>query len=125
MLAGFLLTLPFSSRFGDIGDGHRTIYLVAFSLAVITVGLMTAPASLHRVLFGRQKKDVVVHVGDAFAKAGLAAMGLTLATVVLLIFGVVLGDTAGIVASAVVLVFYITVWVALPISLLRRDTERT
>ena len=37
VLAGFLLTLPFSSRFGDIDSQHRTIYLVAFSLAVITV----------------------------------------------------------------------------------------
>ncbi len=125
VLAGFLLTLPFSSRFGDIGEGHQTIYLVAFSLAVITVGLMTAPASLHRVLFGRQKKDVVVHVGDLFAKAGLAAMGLTLTTVVLLIFAVVLGKTAGIVASAAVLLFYVGVWVLLPMSLLRRGTEPT
>ena len=125
VLAGFLLTLPFSSRFGDIGDGHRTIYLVAFSLAVITVGLMTAPAALHRALFGRHKKDVVVHVGDVFAKAGLATMGLTLATVVLLIFGVVLGDTAGIIAGAVVLGFYVAVWLVVPMSLLRRGTEST
>ena len=125
VLAGFLLTLPFSARFEDLADRHRTIYLVAFSLAVITVGLMTAPAALHRILFGRHKKDVVVHAGDVFAKAGLAAMGLTLSTVVLLIFGVVLGDTAGIIAGSVVLVFYVVVWVVLPISLLRRGAEPT
>src|SRR5680860_1427971 len=59
VLAGFLLTLPFSSRFGDIGDVYRTVYLVAFSLAMITVGLMTAPVALHRFLFGRHEKDAV------------------------------------------------------------------
>ena len=32
VLAGFLLTLPFSSRFDEIGDGHRTIYLVPSAL---------------------------------------------------------------------------------------------
>jgi hypothetical protein len=122
VLAGFLLTLPFSSRFGDLGDAHRTIYLVAFSLAVVTVGLMTAPAALHRVLFGRQAKDVLVHAGDLFAKAGMATMGLTLVTVVLLIFGVVLSDAAGLVAAALVLVFFVTVWVVLPFTLLRRGT---
>lgn len=122
VLAGFLLTLPFSSRFGELGDTHRTIYLVAFSLAVMTVGLMTAPVAVHRFLFGRQEKDVLVHAGDLFAKAGMVSMGLTLVTVVLLIFGVVLGDTAGVVAAAVVLVFFVVVWAVLPLSLLRRGT---
>ena len=60
VLAGFLLTLPFTHRFFDIGDGHRVVYLVAFSLAVITVGLMTAPVALHRFLFGHHEKDVLV-----------------------------------------------------------------
>jgi len=122
VLAGFLLTLPFSSRFGDIGDGYRTVYLVAFGLAMITVGLMTAPVALHRFLFGRQEKDVLVRVGGLFAKSGMAVMGLTLVTVVVLIFGVVLGDTAALIAGVVVLVFFTSTWVVLPLSLLRRST---
>jgi hypothetical protein len=125
VLAGFLLTLPFSSRFGDIGEAHRTIYLVAFSLAVVTVGLMTAPVALHRFLFGRHEKDVLVHAGDLFAKAGLTSLGLTLVTVVLLIFGVVVGDTAGLLAAGLVLVFFVAVWVVLPLSLLRGGTNRS
>src|SRR5680860_1742900 len=124
VLAGFLLTLPFSSRFGDIGDVYRTVYLVSFSLAMVTVGLMTAPVALHRFLFGRHEKDVLVHAGDVFAKAGLASMGLTLVTVVMLIFGIVLSDTAGLFAAAVVLVFFVSTWVVLPLSLLRRGTGR-
>jgi hypothetical protein len=123
VLAGFLLTLPFSSRFGDIGSGHRSVYLVAFSLAVVTVGLMTAPVALHRFLFGRHEKDVLVAAGDAFAKCGMAAMGLTLVTVVVLIFGVVVDDTAGLVAGGLVFVFYLMAWVVLPLSLLRRGTD--
>jgi hypothetical protein len=121
VLAGFLLTLPFSSRFGSIGDGHRLTYLVAFSLAVITVGLMTAPVALHRFLFGRHEKDVLVHAGDTFAKSGMAAMGLTLVTVVVLIFGVVVDDVAGLVAGALVFLFYLLAWVVLPLRLMRRS----
>ena len=122
VLAGFLLTLPFSARFSHLGDGHRVVYLVAFSLAVITVGVMTAPVALHRFLFAHHEKDVLVRVGDLFAKCGLAAMGLTLVTVVVLIFGVVVNDTVGLVAGGVVLVFYGVMWVALPLSLVRRGT---
>jgi hypothetical protein len=123
VLAGFLLTLPFTSRFFGIGEAHHVVYLVAFSLAVLTVGLMAAPVALHRLLFARHEKDVLVRVGDVFAKCGLASMGLTLVTVVVLIFGVVVNDTVGIVAGAVVLVFYGVTWVALPLILLRRGTD--
>jgi hypothetical protein len=120
VLAGFLLTLPFSSRFGDIDPQHRNIFLVAFGLAVVTVGLMTAPVSLHRFLFGHHEKATMVRVGAVFAKTGMAAMGLTLVVVVVLIFGVVVGDTAGYVAGALVFVFYALAWVVLPLVVLRR-----
>ena len=125
VLAGFLLTIPFSQRFGDIGEGHRTVYLVAFSLAMVTVGLMTAPVALHRFLFGRHKKDTLVHMGDFIAKIGMAAMGLTLVAVVVLIFGVVLDDQAGIAAGVAVFVFYTLAWAVLPLSLLRKSTEES
>ncbi len=123
VLAGFLLTLPFSSRFGGIDAYHRNVYLVAFGLAVITVGLMTAPVSLHRFLFARGQKDTLVRVGAFFAKAGMATMGLTLAAVVVLIFGVVVNDTAGSVAGAVTLVFYLLVWVVLPMAIVNRQSQ--
>jgi hypothetical protein len=120
VLAGFLLTLPFSSRFGDIDSGHRHVFLVAFGLAVVTVGLMTAPVSLHRFLFGHHEKATLVRVGAMYAKTGMAAMGMTLVVVVVLIFGVVVSDAAGYVAGAVVMVFYTLAWVVLPVLVLRR-----
>lgn len=120
VLAGFLLTLPFTNRFGDISDRHRDMFLVAFSLAVLTIGLMTAPVALHRVLFAKHEKETMVRVGAFFAKTGMASMGLTLVAVVVLIFGVVVDDTAGFVAGAIVLVFYTSAWVVLPVVVLRR-----
>ena len=46
------------------------VYLVAFSLAVVTVALMTAPVALHRFLFGRHEKDVLVAVGPCSPRPG-------------------------------------------------------
>ena len=80
---------------------------------------MTAPVALHRVLFAHHEKQTLVRVGAVFAKTGLASLGLTLVTVVVLIFGVVVGDTAGFVAGGLVLVFYTLGWVVLPLVLLR------
>jgi Family of unknown function (DUF6328) len=121
VLAGFLLTVPFTYRFGDIADHARTLFLVAFGLAVLTIGLMVAPVAMHRFLFGRHQKDVLVRVGDRIAKLGLVALGLTLVAVTALIFDVVVSAVAGVVAGVVVLVFYALVWVALPMSLLRQE----
>jgi hypothetical protein len=122
VLAGFLLTLPFTSRFVDLDDDHRVVYLVAISLAMVTIGLMTAPAALHRFLFSRGAKDVLVHTGDTIAKAAMTSMGLTLVTVVLLIFGVVAGDLAGVIAAVAMAVFFVLAWVVMP-WLVRRRVE--
>jgi hypothetical protein len=123
VLAGFLLTLPFTNRFSSIDPAHRTLFLAAFSLAVVTIGLMVGPVALHRLLFRRHAKDTLVRAGDLFAKSGMVAMGLTLVTVVMLIFGVVVSDRAGYVAGAVVLVFYSAAWVGLPLVLLSREDD--
>ena len=120
ILAGFLLTLPFSNRFADLGQGYRTLFLVAFGLASVSIALIIAPVSAHRFLFGRHEKDVLVHVSSGFAKLGLAALGLTIVTVVVLIFGVVMGTTTGVVAGVVMLVFFLLVWLILPLRLMRR-----
>ncbi len=120
VLAGFLLTIPFSSRFLDIDDDYRVVYLVAFGLAVVTVALMAAPVALHRFLFARHEKGALVRVGAALAKAGLVVLGLTLVSVVVLIFGVVLGDVAAVVAGSAAFVLYLALWVVLPWAVLRR-----
>ncbi len=124
ILAGFLLTIPFSQRFDDMHDGYRALYLVSFALAAIATGLLIAPVSFHRFLFGRHEKDVLVAVGNAVAKVGLTALGLTLVSVVVLIFGFVLGAVTGLVAGGLMAVFFALVWVALPMRLLNhRERE--
>ncbi len=124
VLAGFLLTLPFTQRFADIDSTQKMLFLVAFSLAVLTVGLMTAPVALHRFLFGRHKKGVLVKMADRVARAAMASMGLTLVVVVVLIFSVVLDYTAAVIAGVLVLVFYAAAWLAFPLALIRGVDNR-
>ena len=118
ILAGFLLTLPFTDRFADLGHGYRALYLVAFGLASTATALIIAPVSAHRFLFGRHEKDVLVRVASGFAKLGLVALALTIVSVVVLIFAVVLGPTTGIVAGATMLLLFLLVWVVIPVRLL-------
>lgn len=123
VLAGFLLTVPFTGRFEELARHDRVLFLVAFGFAVLTIGLMSAPVAIHRLLFGRHAKDVLVRVGNRTAKVSMVALGLTLVAVTALIFDVVLGSASAVAAGLGVLVFYVLAWVVLPVSLLRRGTE--
>ena len=52
ILAGFLLTLPFQSRFETLDDYQTTLYLANVALAALTTALILLPVSVHRRLSG-------------------------------------------------------------------------
>ncbi|MEV7972779.1 DUF6328 family protein [Cellulomonas sp. NPDC089187] len=119
ILTGFLLTVPFQSRFTELDDYQRTVYLVLVVLAITATGLIVAPVSLHRVLFRRHRKASLVARADRLAQIGLAALALVLTGSASLLFDIVVGRTAGIVAGSAVLVLLTAVWVVLPVRLAR------
>jgi hypothetical protein len=124
VLSGFLLTLPFQQRFQTLTGAQRTVFLVAISLATLATCLLVAPVSSHRLLFHKHEKDVLVGASDVLAKAGLAALALAVVTVMLLIFSVVAGATAALLAAVALSLIFIALWVALPLVLLRRNSRR-
>jgi hypothetical protein len=114
ILTGFLLAAAFQSRFGDLDDYQRTVYLCLVVASILTTVFGLAPVSLHRALFRMQAKAQVVHVTDRILQATMVGVAVTLAGTALLVFDVVLDRTAGIVVGVVVLVVVLAVWVVLP-----------
>lgn len=94
-------------------------------LAATATGLLVAPASSHRLLFRQHEKDVLVDAADWLAKAGVTVLGLAVAAVILLVFDVVLGGTAAVLAASCVAAFYVLLWLVLPLRLLRRHRRDT
>ncbi|WP_147793999.1 DUF6328 family protein [Cellulomonas sp. Y8] len=125
ILTGFLLTVPFQQRFLDLDDYQKTVYLVLVVLALTATAFIVAPVSLHRILFRRHLKRELVDSADRMAQTGLAALALVLGGSALLLFDVVVGRTAGIVAGAVTLTGLAVVWVALPWRLSHRARRET
>lgn len=119
ILTGFLLTLPFQSRFADLDDYQRTVYLALVVTSVLATALIVAPVSVHRSLFRQQMKRAIVTLADRLTRIALAVLAVVMAGAALLVFDVVVGRTAGIVAGSGVLVGLAVVWVLLP-ELLRR-----
>ena len=114
ILTGFLLTVPFSNRFGELTAFQKDVYLAVLAGSVLTTGLVVAPVAMHRVLFRQRRRELLVEWGNRFAISGLALLALTVAGVVLLVVDVVVGTTAGWVASGALLLVLTSLWAVLP-----------
>src|SRR6202451_2281192 len=75
VLFGFLLSLPFTSRFTRLSGGQRDLYLACLVLAAVATALLLGPVAYHRLVFRRGEKESLVRAASVMAIAGLAAVG--------------------------------------------------
>ena len=104
IITGFLLAIAFQNRFAELDRFQQNVYLGLVLAAVLTTALGLAPVNLHRVLFRKHAKAAVVQIAHVMLRITLVGVGIILTGAVLLIFDVVLGRTAGLIAAAVVAV---------------------
>jgi hypothetical protein len=116
VLFGFLLSLPFTSRFTQLSPGQRNLYLGAIVLAAVATALLLGPVAYHRLVFRQGQKERLVRAANLMAISGLAAVGLAVSTAVLLVTDYVSsGLTAGLITAFVTLLFA-GLWFALPLA---------
>ena len=116
ILTGFLLTLPFSSRFSQITATQRHVYLAILCGSVVATGLIIAPVAFHRMLFRRGQRPWIVKNANLAARAGLIALALTTSGVVWLVFDLVTQRALASIAGGLSLTFFLTLWVAYPLA---------
>lgn len=119
ILVGFLLTLPFQARFGDLDPVLVWVFLTAVVFSMLATALMVAPVTAHRLLFRRHAKDLLVRSADTMAKAGLAFLALAVVAALTLIFGFVLDVTSGLIAGGLGLAVFLVLWLVVPLRLAR------
>ncbi len=124
ILFAFLLTLAFTARFPELDSFQRGTYIATLLLSVLAAVLFTAPAALHRALFRRGAKRLIVDVSSRFAALGLAVLALALTGAVLLVVDVVLGRVIGLVVAAAALAVCAGTWALLPLWLRRVNVRR-
>jgi hypothetical protein len=115
ILTGFLLTLPFSSRFPTLDGVQKGAYLVILCGSVLATGLIIAPVAFHRVLFRHGQRPWLVQAANRAARAGLVSLALTTSGVVWLVFDLVIDRTTASIAAFVSLLFFGTVWAVIPL----------
>jgi hypothetical protein len=114
-LTGFLLTLPFQQRFASLTAQQRVIYLCAVGFAVGSTATVIAPVALHRMLFRQHARPELVALAHRLALVGYWLLAAAVTAVVLLIFAVVEGRTAGLAAASATVVVLLALWGALPV----------
>lgn len=114
ILTGFLLTVPFTDRFGDLNVGQHRLYLAILVTAVLTTLVIVAPVCYHRLLFRQGRREWIVAAAQRCALAGLAGLAAVSAGVVLLVFDVVLGTRAAMIAAAAVALAFTVMWAVVP-----------
>src|SRR4051795_5448150 len=98
VLFGFLLSLPFTSKFSALDRTQRNLYLFDIVAATIATGLLTAPVAHHRIRFRRHEKARILRRANVMALLGLGAVGIAISGSLLLVSSVVYD---GIVAPAI------------------------
>ena len=122
MIFGFLLSLPFTTKFSALGPAQRSLYVVTLVLAAVSTALLVGPVAYHRLVFRRHLKHHLIRTANVMAIGGLAAVGLTVSAAVLLVLSYVARGAPAIVLSAAVLCLFAALWFVLPLT--RRWTPR-
>ena len=113
VLFGFLLTVPFSSRFDELDSLGRGAFAGSLLAAALATIVFLTPAAYHRVKGGDDRRRRIVFS----VRAELGGMGLLAVAVVLAVFVVVrfiFGTTAGAVFAATVSATMAAMWWLLP-----------
>ena len=121
VLLAFLLAVPFAKGWTRVTDFQRDVFVVAFLSAAVSVALLAAPSSYHRLRFRHGDKASMVRIGNRLSIAGIAVSAVSLEAVVLLVIDYVLSRGPAIAATAALFVVVVSLWYVLPLWAALRD----
>jgi hypothetical protein len=111
ILFGFLLTVPFSTRFTRATSTLQVVvYAITFVACAIAAALLIAPVSRHRQMFRQGRKAELVLYGDRLAQAGLLALMVTVTGAVFLVMDVLTGLAAACPLAVAIAAVYYMLW---------------
>jgi hypothetical protein len=116
VLFGFLLGLPFTSRFAVLHSWQRGLYLAVLMLSTVSIALLVAPVAYHRLLFRRHQLAHLIRAANLMAICGLATVSLAVAGAVLLVASYVQPGLPAAVLAAATIVMFGSLWFALPLA---------
>ncbi len=93
-LTAFLIILPFNSRFSEIQDREKVVYIVTFLCSLLALVLFTAPAAHHRLQRPLRDRETFKNYATKFMIAGLVPLSIALVLASQLVLATALGDAS-------------------------------
>jgi hypothetical protein len=115
ILFAFLLTLPFSARFGEIAGRDRMVYVVTLLASAGAIGLFIGPAAYHRMIFRQDRKPELVRVASRMAGAGMGLLLVSIMGSVFVVMDTVVGLAAAVAATVALGTGCLGLWYVLPL----------
>jgi uncharacterized iron-regulated membrane protein len=114
LTSGFLLTLPFQSRFTTLDDFQRGLYLALVLISLTTTALVMTAVAVHQRLSGEHVKDRVVAAGRGLLAGVLATLALLVVGIAVLVIDVVGRHGWALATGGVVAVVLVGLLIVLP-----------
>ncbi len=112
VLAGFLVVLPFSARFGDISPFEKWVYLAAFLSTTLSIVLFSAPAIHHRLQRPLVNRIQFKNRATRMMLIGGVTLSLALSLATQVAVSEIVGDVVGsVVAAGIAAIITFTWWV--------------
>jgi FtsH-binding integral membrane protein len=116
VLFGFLLAIPFTTKFVDLNHAQRGLYVASLLLAAISTALLLAPVAYHRLVFRQHRKEQLVKDANILAVLGLAAVGLAISASVLLVVSYVEPGLVVAIITVFTICLFAVLWFVLPLA---------
>ena len=116
VLLGFMLTVPFATRFGRVGHGGRIVLFACLFFTAAGTILLMAPSVYHRLRWDEGGKEEVIRAGHWMFLAGTTSLALGILAAVLLVTDVLFGAVAAVVAALVLGTGIAVVWYVIPLT---------
>ena len=113
VLLAFLLTIPYSQRFGELDDTGRNTFGFAMVTAMLSVVCLLTPTVFHRI-GGRQERKARLAWGIRLTVVGLLLLAMSLVSGLWCVARFVFGTTTAWWLTAVVAGSIVSLWLALP-----------
>lgn len=116
VLFGFLLAVPFQSRFEEVTDVQRGLYFATLLCAGVASACLIAPTAFHRILFRQGEKEALVRFSSAMTITGLGFLAAAMTLAVVLVADFLFGLAAAVATGAGMAALYGALWFAVPLS---------
>ena len=108
-------TIAFTAPFRNESDEFtHDVFAVTIVLAALSMALLIAPVSFHRVVFKKKLRDRMIPMASKMTAGGLFLLMLAVCGGLLLALDVVLDRWLAITVSGVALLWFVTFWYLIP-----------